>query len=161
MKFEASQSYDAPPEHVIAVYADPASYVGMTGLTKIAAPELVDVTTAGATVVLRMNYRFIASLPAVATAVIDQSKATWVDETAFDLDTLTATTAMLPDHYGNKIKVAITQDFVADGDGCRRVVRGDLKVKMLLVGGQVEKVIVNGLKDHLTEEQPWFAALLA
>lgn len=160
MKFEASQSYDAPPERVIAAFADPTSYAGMTGLTKIAAPELIDVTTKGATVLVRMTYRFIAPLPAVATAVIDQKKATWVDETTFDLNALTATTVMLPDHYGSKIKVSINQEFLADGEDVG-VVRGDIKMRMLLVGGQVEKVIVNGLKDHLAEEQPWFAALLA
>ena len=58
------------------------------------------------------------------------------------------------------MQASATVRFTDDGDRSRRVVRGDLKVKVLLVGGQVERVIVDGLEEHLTEEQKVVARLL-
>jgi hypothetical protein len=40
------------------------------------------------------------------------------------------------------------------GDGCTRVVAGDLKVKAMLVAGKVEQAIISGLEEYLVAEAP-------
>ena len=42
----------------------------------------------------------------------------------------------------------------ADGDGTRRTVSGELRVKALLVAGKVEQAIVSGLGEYLVAEAP-------
>ncbi len=48
----------------------------------------------------------------------------------------------------------------ADGDEAVRRVTGDLKVRIPLLGGKVEKAIVDGVGDHLSEEADVVAASL-
>jgi hypothetical protein len=75
-----------------------------------------------------------------------------VEETVYDLVACTARTVLHPDHYADKLTADISSTFLADGGGTVRRVTGEIKVRMLLVGRQVEKAIVSGLEEHLAEE---------
>lgn len=83
-----------------------------------------------------------------------------MEETTYDLARRTAAVRLLPDHYASKLHASAAATFGDQGDGSVRRVTGDLKVKVLLVGGQVEKAIVSGLTEHLDEEAQLVAKLL-
>lgn len=160
MKFEGAQRYDAPAREVFDLYCSEGLYDALPDFSRISRPELIDRAEHGDDVTIRVRYRFIADLPAAALAIIDPDRMTWIEETRYDASTLTGSTRLLPDHYASKMQAAAKVRFVDHGDASRRVVQGDLKVKVLLVGGQVERVIVAGLEEHLTEEQKVVASLL-
>lgn len=160
MRFEGVQRYDAPAREVFDLYCSAELYAALPDFSRISRPELVERVEHPDGVTVRVRYRFIADLPAAALAIIDPERMTWIEETRYDASTLTGTTRLLPDHYASKMQASATVRFVADGDGSRRLVQGDLKVKVLLVGGQVERVIVDGLEEHLTEEQQVVARIL-
>lgn len=160
MKFEGVQRYDAAPRELFELYCSENLYRSLPDFSRISRPDLVDRIEHADGVTIRVRYRFIADLPAAALAIIDPERMTWIEETRYDATSLTGTTRLLPDHYASKMQASATVRFTDDGDGSRRVVRGDLKVKVLLVGGQVERVIVDGLEEHLTEEQKVVARLL-
>jgi hypothetical protein len=128
---------------------------------KISRPDLLERTEQGNTVKLRLRYKFTADLPTAALAIIDPDRLTWVEETTFDLAGLTARIKLLPDHYASKLEASASARFVDRGEGSIRDVAGDLRVRVLLVGGQVERTIVDGLKEHLAEEAELVAKLLA
>jgi len=153
VKFHLCQHLDASPVAVITLLADGDFHTSMTGLTKIGAPELISRTVSGHVVTVQMRYQFIANLPAAVTAVVSPSKLTWIDETDYDLDAMRATTVMRPDHYEKRLSASFTQTFAPVGDGTDRAIDGDLKVRALLVAGQVERAIVSGLSEHLAEER--------
>ncbi|MEZ5141398.1 MAG: DUF2505 domain-containing protein [Acidimicrobiales bacterium] len=154
MRFEVEQRFRATPERVLELYTDPDFYQALAGLPKVSAPQVLEHRAEGDRVLLRVRYTFTASLPAAATAVIDPAKLTWVDETWFDLVRGTATTRLLPDHYPDKMQASASATFVAEaqGDTVRRI-SGDLRVRVLLVGGKVEQAIVSGLREHLVDEE--------
>ena len=60
---------------------------------------------------------------------------------------------------------ALTQlgfkQITAAGDGTRRVVAGELKVRAPLVAGRVEQAIVSGLDEYLQAEAPTVDRYLA
>lgn len=161
MKFEGVQRYDAPAREVFDLYCSAELYEQLPDFSRVSRPELVDRVEHPDGVTIRARYRFVADLPAAALAIIDPARMTWVEETRYDAATLTGTTRLLPDHYASKMQASATVRFVDDGGGSHRRVSGDLKVKVLLVGGQVERVIVDGLEEHLTEEQRVVAGILA
>ncbi len=152
MRFEAEQAFRARPDRVLALYTDPDFYPALAGLPKVSAPDVLEHRVDGDRVLLRVRYAFTAPLPAAATAIIDPAKLTWVDETWFDLATDSASTRLLPDHYPDKMTASAAATFTAEGDGTRRRIRGELRVRVLLVGGKVEGAIVSGLREHLTDE---------
>ena len=152
MRFELSQDLPAPAGIAIEVFADPDFHRGLTGLTKVSTPEVLDHEATGDLIRLRMRYRFVASLPGAVTAVVDPERLTWVDETTYDLGGGTAVTVMHPDHYSDRLSAEIRTEFLDAPGGCTRLITGNLRVKVLLVAGQVERAIVSGLEEHMTEE---------
>lgn len=155
MRFDVEQRFLASPAQVLAVYTDPAFYADLPDYPKVGRPRLVDREDQGDRIVVRVHYRFTADLPSAALAVIDPDKLTWIEETVYDLVAATSTSTLLPDHYPDRLTAgARTRFLLADGttDTTRRLIEGDLKVRMPLVGGKVEGAIVSGLREHLGDE---------
>ena len=160
MRFTLTQHLPADPAEAIRLYADPEFHTSLHGMTKVAAPILVGRDVDRDRITLRLRYRFTAPLPSAVTAVVDPTRLSWIDETVYDLVGLTATTTLLPDHYGDRFTADIRSRFTAEEGGTERRIEGELKVRMLLVGSQVEKAIVSGIEEHLEEEGKEAAARL-
>jgi hypothetical protein len=152
VRFSLTQQLPGDPTEAIRLYSDPEFHTSLRGMTKVATPVLVGREVDGDRVTLRLRYQFIAHLPSAVTAVVDPERLSWVDETVYDLGRCTASTVLRPDHYADRLTADIGSTFVAGGPGTVRRIEGDLKVRMLLVGSQVEKAIVSGLEEHLEEE---------
>jgi hypothetical protein len=152
VRFEIAQQFDAPVEEVVGLYCDPAFYSLLDGVGKIGGPEVLDRSVDGALVSMQIRFRFTGDLPSAALAIVRPEKLTWVEHTTFDTEAGTSTTRIEPDHYPDRLQASARSTFTEIGGGCRRDVSGDLKVHALLVGGQVEKAIVSGMREHLVEE---------
>ena len=134
-------------------YGDPTLYVALPELPKIGRPEIVDHRRTGDLVHLDIRYAYTGDLPGAALAVIDPTRLTWIQRTTVDLADRTTTITLLPDHYPDRLRCAGTFRFTAGlDDGSVRSVQGDLQVKVMVVGGQVERALVSGLEEFLDAE---------
>lgn len=162
MHFTVEQRYDAPAYDVLAAYTDPAMYATFDGLSRVGTPEVLDRVAEGGRVTLRLRMRFIADLSSAARRVVDPAKLTWVQEEVYDLTTLRAQVVFHPDAYADRFSCAGGYAFLpGDGEGSTRCIEGDLRIRIPLVGGQVERAMVSGLEGHFAEEQPLVARWLA
>jgi len=161
VKFHLDQHFDGDVDDVVALYCDPAFYEALTGLTKVATPEAIRCERTDGQVVLELAYRFIAPLPGAVTAVVEPAKLTWREITTFDLVSRSSATRFVPDHYADRLHSDIACRYIETDSGTTRLIDGELKVRMLLVGGQVERAIVSGISEHLAEESVQAAARLA
>jgi hypothetical protein len=156
VQFDIDQRYPAPVAAVLAAYTDRSLYEGLVAGSRVGKPEVLDVVGDAATAVVRLRYRFTADLPAAAMAILDPARLTWVEETRYDLGRATSTTVLRPDHYGDRLAASATARFDPDPaqpDGCRRRIMGEVVVRGVpLGGGRVERAIVDGLREHLTDE---------
>ncbi len=160
MRFELTQRYGASAEQVTAAYADPDLYPTLVGLPKLGGIEVLDHTASPTNAVLRIRFRFTGDLPGAVTAVIDPHRLTWVQETTHDLAAGSTAFRLVPDHYPDRLKASGRFLVATDGEGARRVVTGELKVRAPLVGGRVEHAIVSGLEEYLVAEAPAVDAYL-
>jgi hypothetical protein len=154
MRFEIEQRFAHPPTVVDAAYADPELYPTLVGLPKLGGIEVLDHQRDGQRAKLSIRFAFTGDLPAAVTAVVDPERLTWVQESIHDLATAQTRFRLLPDHYPDRLSAQGSVTIAASGDGTRRVVRGELKVKALLVSGRVEQAIVSGLEEYLVSEAP-------
>jgi len=158
MKFEITQRFLATTPHdVVDAYTDPDLYPTLTGLTKVAPPEVVSHHVSDGRVTLGLRMRFVADLNAAARAVVDPAKLSWLQEERYDLRAMSASVVFKPESYADRFSSSGGYRFVVDPEDSRttiRTVTGDLRVRMLLVGGQVEGALVSGLREHFAEEQP-------
>jgi hypothetical protein len=153
VNFEMTQRFDAAAEEVMGLYCDPDFYPLLEGVGKIGGPEVLDRRAEADRIIMRIRFRFTGDLPSAALAVVRPERLTWVEHTVFDLAAGTSTTTIAPDHYPDRLQASARSTFRdLDDGGTRRDVAGKLKVHALLVGGQVEKAIVSGMKEHLAEE---------
>lgn len=161
MKFDVPQQFDQSAETVMRCYASEDLYAQLPDFERVSRPTFLDRTASGDRIVVRVRYRFTAPLPAAALAIIDPANLTWIEETTYDASNLTAGIRLLPDHYASKMQASATSRFTDTAGGSRREISGQLKVKVLLVGGQVEKAIVDGLTDYFAEEAAAVSRILA
>lgn len=164
MLFEVTQHFTAPPRAVVDLFTDPAYYDDLPEFSRVGRPELVGRSAEGHRVTMRVRYRFTADLPAGADKLIDKQKLTWVEETVYDLDALTAASRLLPDNYPDRLSASARRSFArppgvgasagasADEGGTVAVTKGELTVRVRFVGGRVEGAIVDGLREHLRDE---------
>ncbi len=151
MRFELVQRFSAPPDEVARAFTDPALYDALAELPKLGAPEMLDRSTAGGIIRLRVRYRFTGDLSSAVKAVIDPAKLTWVDVSEHDLARRTVTFTMVPDHYADRFRAGGAYRFEvapAGANGTIRTTTGEIKVKALVVAGTVERAIVSGLREH-------------
>ena len=152
MRFSLQQALRGPVDEVLAAFVDPAFYAELGTLPNVEAPELLDQRVEGRIVRQRIRYRFAGELSSAVTRVIDPARLTWVDEAVFDLDAREATFRIVPDHYGNRLTASGRYRFVPAGGGTTRIIDGEIKVHMPLVGGKVERAILGGIERHLADE---------
>jgi hypothetical protein len=141
----------------MAAYTDPALYATFDGLTKVAPPQVVSREQDGDGISLVLHMRFVAELNAAARRVVDPSKLSWLQHEHYDMGASTATVLFEPDNYADRFSSEGGYTFEAtsgDGGDTERTISGDLRVRMMLVGRQVEGALVSGLREHFAEEQP-------
>lgn len=149
MRFRISQTFDGGLVEVQEALIAPAFLERLASLPKLGRPELLDQRREDDLVHQRVRYAFAGDLNAAARAVLDPARLTWVEESTLDRATHRTTFRIVPDHYADRLSCDGT--FVLSEDGgaaTTRVAEGDLRVKMPLVGGKVERAIVSGLQEH-------------
>lgn len=156
MQFTIAQSLVAAPADVQDMLLDPRFLAARASLPKLGGSEVLERTQDAVSARLRVRMRFVGDLSSAVTAVVDPAKLTWIDDATFDFAQHAARHEILPDHYPDRLSAAYDDTLTVAGEGTRRELRGELQVRVPLVGGRVERVIVEGLRDYAEGE----AALL-
>ena len=152
MKFRIEQRIPAPLAAVEAALLDRDFVAASADLPKLGAPELLELQRDGDRAHQRIRYRFTAQLSGAVTRVIDPDKLTWVDDARYDLTSHTSRHRILPDNYADRLQATYDVALEPLGDSTRRLVTGELAVHVPLVGGRVERAIVDGLEEHANAE---------
>jgi DNA-binding transcriptional regulator YbjK len=152
VKFRIDQHIPAPLAAVEAALLDRDFVAATADLPKLGAPELLELQRDGDRAHQRVRYRFTAQLSGAVTRVIDPAKLTWVDDARYDLTSHTSRHRILPDNYADRLQASYDVALEPLGDSTRRLVTGELTVHVPLVGGRVERAIVDGLEEHANAE---------
>jgi DNA-binding transcriptional regulator YbjK len=152
VKFRIEQRIPAPLADVEAALLDRDFVAATADLPKLGAPELLEQRRDGDRAHQRIRYRFTAQLSSAVTRVVDPAKLTWIDDATYDLTSHTSRHRILPDNYADRLQASYDVALEPLGDSTRRVASGELTVHVPLVGGRVERAIVDGLEEHATAE---------
>jgi hypothetical protein len=148
VRFQIDQRFKGALADVEDAYVDPAFIALRAGLPKIGGAELLGQQVDGDIVRQRIHYVFTAPLSGAVRAVIDPDRLTWVEESTVDRAAHRTEWRIVPDHYKERLKASGVSTLTADGDGTRRLTTGTVEVPMPLVGGRVERAIVEGLQEY-------------
>jgi hypothetical protein len=162
MRFTVEQLIEGPVGVVARLYTEPRFYDRLGELPKLGRPEVVDRREDGPVVRLAVRFHFTGNLSPAVTRVVDPARLSWVEESVHDLERHSVTFVMRPDHYADRLRSSGSSRFEPAGEiRTRRIVEGEVAVRVPLVGRTVEGAIVSGLRDHLAGEVTVVEALLA
>lgn len=164
MRFTIDQTFAGPLDAVEAAFVDPAFLEQLSTLPKLGRPTLVHRVESGDLVHQWVKYAFTGEVSGAVRRVVDPARLTWVEESTLDRRTHRTTWRIVPDHYRNLLRSEGTFQLEpagpagpagADGPAARtrRRADGELKVTVPLVGGKVERAIVDGLREHAALEE--------
>lgn len=152
MDFTVTQSLHAPVASVLEVYADPGFFTSLEPSEGLSTPELVEHRRNGDTVELSLRFHYLGDIPSAASRFVDRDRLSWVEHTSLSLATARSTSTITPDNYPKLLASRAVAAFDASDSGTTRTVRGRVTVRVPVVAGRVEQVIVDGINDYLAEE---------
>ena len=152
MRFEITQSFRHQPRSVDEAYTDPGLYPTLVGLPNLGDIRVISHERTGDAARMSIHCTFVREFSPVVAAAIDPSKLSWVQESVHDLAAGTTTFRFLPDNYADRFSASGRTKIVPRDGGAVRTLTGEVKVKAPLVGGRVEKAIVEGLEEYLVAE---------
>jgi len=158
--FTAEHDFPGSCAAVAAVLCDP-DFQTQLALPDLSLPTVVSHVDDGTTKELTLRYEYTGQLDPIARKVIAGRQLTWIQALRLDTQTyqgtLTFSAEAAPDRLNGKADISL----VADGnDRCERHIRGDLYVRVPLVGSTAERRIVPGLVARLDVEAAALAARL-
>ncbi|MEN0064718.1 MAG: DUF2505 domain-containing protein [Myxococcota bacterium] len=104
--------------------------------------EILETRTEGNIEIRRIRTEPDRELPGMVASAIGTKKLSYVQENRFDRASGRMEWSVELDGIGDRVTVKGVTTCVPDGDGCKRVVDGEITVKVPLVGGQIEKAVV-------------------
>ncbi len=99
----------------------------------------------GSLTVDRMRVSPRKELPLLAQKALGTVRLSYVQEIESDDETMTTTWRVIPDVLPDKVRCGGTSRVVATAQGCERIIEGDIKVLVPLVGGTVERIVLDNI----------------
>lgn len=154
MRFRFEQRIPAPPDAVVGVLLDPGFLDDLDDLPRLGRPRLLDQRSEGDLVHRRVRHTFTGDVPPAARRVVDPSRLSWVETSTVERRAHRAEWSVRADHYPRLLRASGTWRMEADGEkGSRRVIEGEVRVGMPLVGAKVEAAIVDGFREYADAEE--------
>jgi hypothetical protein len=148
MQFRHELAYDAGPDQVFAMLADPKFREAACAAQDVVSADVsLERTGAGFSLVVDQLQR-TDDLPSFARTFAGEStravqREEWADATGGTLRI---------EAPGKPSDIAGTITLVADGSGTREIVELELKVKVPLVGGKLEKLLAERVRAGMDAE---------
>lgn len=157
MKFRHALSYDAPPDEVFAMLSDPAFREKVCAAQGVVSSEVRLTPTGGGFDLVIDQVQNTAGLPAIAKKIAGDTtevtlKESWRDASRGDLQIIAP---------GKPTSAAGTITLAPAGSGTTETVELDVKVKVPLIGGKLESLMADNIKNGMDVEHTVGAAWLA
>jgi hypothetical protein len=151
VRIAVEHHFAASPAAFMAVLVDPDFHTQLV-LPDLAAPTVLESTVDDGADVLRLRYEYVGGLDPIAQKVLAGRSLTWVQELRLDRTSGRGTLAYEaeadPKRLNGRAEVVVR----GHADSCTRVISGDFRVRVPLIGGTAERRIVPGIVRRLEVE---------
>ena len=156
MKFSYTQKYSKDKDTMLTMLCDPAYHKGLQDGLGSWDFKQIELDDNGTKFKIKYSYTLKSDvpLPGFAKKVLGENTDATQTET-WDRSTGRGTVDVQPKGLPGTVHCDLTIE--ADGDGCKKVFNWDVKIKIPLVGGKLEKLIA----EDITAKDPKDAAISA
>ena len=97
-------------------------------------------------IVRHVCYEPVRERGSEADHAFGKSRASFVEELDYDVRARRGEWRTIPNQFKERVKNTGTIELVPEGDGTRRIVRGEVKVSLFGFGGRVERIVVREIE---------------
>jgi uncharacterized protein DUF2505 len=151
VKFELEHRFGAPLAAVEQAMVDPA-FLESTRLPDVGPPDVLSREESGTVVTLRVRYEYTGGLDSLARRVLRSGDVSWVQETTLDRGTHRTEFNVVPKVYPDRFRCSGTMQLHEEGTGTRRLIDGELRIKVPVFAGRAEGLILPGLRSRMNRE---------
>ena len=141
MKLYLASDLDFSPETAWSIFESPEFEKRLEDATDLVCTVLEE-KMEGEIKVRRLKYESKRDLPKMVAKALGASRLTYEQHNRFDPAKSQLTWKVVLPVLADRVKAGGTTTISATSKGARRVVDGDVTVKMRLIGGQIEKAVV-------------------
>jgi hypothetical protein len=161
VQFEREHEFGGTVTQVASIMSDPA-FQTQLDLPDLARADVVAHEVDGAEHRLTLRYAYVGKLDPIAQKVVGGRAITWVQDLRIDVARGAGTLGFSADGVGGRADGTATVTITSTGDkSCRRLIRGDFRIRIPLIGGKAERAIVPGLARRLDVEAAAVNAVLS
>jgi hypothetical protein len=151
VRFQAEHRFPGPVGAVVDVLVDPAFHRGLE-LPDLHLVDVVDQRDDGDGALLALRYAYVGAIDPIAARLLGGQRLTWLQELVVDRATGRGHLAFGVDGGRDRLKGLAEFTLSADGDDTVWALKGQLRVRVPLVGGTAERRIVAGFLERLAIE---------
>ena len=122
--------------------------------------ELIETREIGSVTFERRRVSPRRPLPPLMAKAIGRDRLSYVQEVHFDNSKHSSVWKVLSDVLPDKVRCSGTSRVVATPDGCERVIEGTIEVDVFIVGGAIEKHILEQLQRGYDNAAAMLTAIL-
>jgi len=159
-RLSVEHRFEAPLAAVEAALIDRAFYEQLR-LPDVAAPEVVSSGVDGTTTRLELRMEYTGQLDPVGQRVVGGRQIAWAQVIEIDTSAHRGTLSVVLDGQRERVQCNAAMTFEDHDDTTVRLLRGDLVIKVPLVGGLAERRVLPGVLRRLDLEADALRAWLA
>lgn len=147
MKFKVEQEFDAPLEKVIRAREE--RYDLLPDLKK---PDIIERKETGNQVHTRRKFKVSGALPKSMKKFIPMDSMEFIDHSTWDGDRNEHRWKQVSVKFAKQIRWEGITKYEEAGGKTKRVMAGEIKVKIPFVGDQLEKMMVSGFRKNFQKD---------
>ncbi|MFH1539315.1 MAG: DUF2505 domain-containing protein [bacterium] len=147
MKFKVEQEFDAPLEKVIKAREE--RYNLLPDLKK---PDIIERKETGNQVHTKRKFKASGALPKSMKKFVPMDSMEFVDHSTWDGDSNEHRWKQVSVKFAKQIRWEGVTRYEGAGGKTKRVMTGEIKVKIPFVGDQLEKMMVSGFKKNFEKD---------
>ena len=152
MRFESVHTYKTPARRVAEGLVDPEFYASLD-LPDVGRPRVDSHDTSGAVHRLVTTWTYSGELDPLARRIVGSHRITWTQALVFDESSMTGSLEISSSIQPGRISCRASVGVVAStARTAQRVIRGELKISIPLVGSKAEGALVPGITSRLDRE---------
>lgn len=153
MQLRADHRFSASVDEVARAMVDPAFAAQWDQILDVAAVEVLDHGGDDRTLWLSARLTYGGSLDPLAARVLGSDRPTWVQTYRVDLSAGKGHLSIQPDHHGSVLhcEADVTLHLVGPRHTLRQL-RGDLIVRVPLLGGRAERALTPAIEARIAAE---------
>ena len=141
MKLYLASDLDFDPKTAWSIFESKEFETRLEATTDMTC-QVLEERTEGDTVIRRIKYQSKRELPTMVAKALGSKSLTYEQHNRFDPKTSTLTWQVFLPVMQDRVTVGGTTCISPTATGSKRVVDGEISVRMRLVGGQIEKAVV-------------------